>query len=71
MTVNYRHLQFFYGAIPNFRHKVSINVFQDVYAETSKACGVHADILQIVSYAGCCLSITGLSLTIFTYMFFR
>ena len=46
-------------------------LLQDVYAATSKACGAHADALTMISYVGCLLSITGLSLTIFTYLFFR
>lgn len=52
-------------------HMTNFAAILDVYAETSKSCGVHADVLTIISYFGCVLSITGLSLTIFTYLFFR
>ena len=44
---------------------------QDVEAHTSKPCGKHSMVLSLISYIGCGLSILGLSLTIFTFAFFR
>ncbi|XP_028403605.1 uncharacterized protein LOC114526261 isoform X2 [Dendronephthya gigantea] len=52
-------------------HMTNFAALMDVHAATSKVCGPHADVFQIVSYVGCSLSILGLLLTIFTYMFFR
>ena len=44
---------------------------QDVEAHNSKPCGKHSMVLSLISYIGCGLSILGLSLTIFTFAFFR
>ncbi|XP_046839049.1 uncharacterized protein LOC124433295 [Xenia sp. Carnegie-2017] len=52
-------------------HMTNFAVLMDVHSDTSKSCGVHGDILQLLSYLGCGLSILGLTLTIFTYSFFR
>ncbi|KAL9950767.1 hypothetical protein ACROYT_G043325 [Oculina patagonica] len=37
----------------------------------SRACGKHSKVLSLISYIGCALSILGLSLTIFTFGFFK
>ena len=55
-----------------FAHSKHVIVYlQDVEAHTSKPCGKHSMVLSLISYIGCGLSILGLSLTIFTFAFFR
>ena len=44
---------------------------QDVNGPSSKACGKHSKVLSLISYIGCALSILGLTLTIFTFGFFK
>lgn len=56
----------------HLKHGVYVIVYlQDVEAHTSKPCGKHSMVLSLISYIGCGLSILGLSLTIFTFAFFR
>ena len=56
----------------DYHHGVYVIVYlQDVEAHTSKPCGKHSMVLSLISYIGCGLSILGLSLTIFTFAFFR
>lgn len=72
LVLTFAHSRSDYHSHLNFEFGVYVIVYlQDVEAHTSKPCGKHSMVLSLISYIGCGLSILGLSLTIFTFAFFR